>query len=168
MNRNLHYEFNVDKKTNTISIIREFDAELPLVWNAFTKQEILDQWGAPEPWISRTKSMDFKVGGRRLYSMCSPEGQEHWSTQDYTSISPKTNIKYISAFADKDGNINPEYSGSQNNLDFSEENGVTRVMITIKYKTPAILEMMVERGFREGFTATMNNLEKLLTPIYQK
>lgn len=124
--------------------------------------------GAPAPWTTRTISMDFKVGGRRFYKMASPEGQEHFSVQDYTSISPKTNFKYISGFSDKDENINPEFYGSENNLDFSEANGVTTVRITIKYKTLAILEMMIEKGFKEGFTMTLNNLEKLLATLSQK
>jgi uncharacterized protein YndB with AHSA1/START domain len=106
--------------------------------------------------------MDFKVGGRRFYKMKNPEGQEHFSVQDYTSITPKTNLKYISGFSDKDQNINPEFYGSENNLDFSEANGVTTVRISIKYKSLAILEMMIEKGFKEGFTMTLNNLDKVL------
>lgn len=161
MKTNLLFDFTVDKTTNTILMNREFNAELSLVWDAFTRQEILDQWGAPAPWVARTKHMDFKVGGRRLYAMVSPEGQEFWSVQDYTSISPKTNLQYISGFTDKDENINPEFYGSENNLDFSEAAGVTTVRITIKYKTLAVLEMMIEKGFKEGISATFNNLEKL-------
>ena len=168
MKNNLLFDFTADKATNTISINREFAAELSLVWDAFTKQEILDQWGAPEPWTAQTISMDFKVGGRRFYKMASPEGQEHFSVQDYTSISPKTNLNYISNFADKEGNANPEFKGSENNLDFSEANGVTTVRITIKYETLAVLEMMSEKGFKEGFTMTMNNLENLLTTLSQR
>lgn len=163
MKSNLLFDFTVDKTINTVTMKREFDAVHSVVWDAFTKQEILDQWGAPAPWIARTKYMDFKVGGRRLYSMVNPEGQEFWSVQDYTSITPKTNLKYISGFTDKDENINPEFYGSENNLDFNEAHEITTVNITIKYKTLAILEMMVERGFREGVENTFINLEKLLS-----
>jgi uncharacterized protein YndB with AHSA1/START domain len=161
MNTNLLFEFIPDKTTNSIFIKREFNAELSLVWDAFTKQEIIDQWGAPDPWNVVTISMALKVGGRRFYKMVSPEGQEHFSLQDYTSISPITNLKYLSGFTDKDQNINPELYGSENNLDFSESNGITTVSITIKYKSLAILEMMVERGFKEGTSATFNNLDTL-------
>ena len=160
--------FTADKATNTVFITREFAAELSLVWDAFTKKEILDQWGAPEPWTSKTKYMNFEVGGRRFYAMCSPEGQEHWSVQDFTSISPKTNFKYISGFSDKDENINPEFYGSENSVDFSEAHGITTVRTTIKYKTPAVLEMMIERGFREGVKGTLDNLEKLLATFIVK
>jgi uncharacterized protein YndB with AHSA1/START domain len=165
MKNNLLFDFTVDKTNNTVLVNREFEAELSLVWDAFTKQEILDQWGAPEPWTARTISMDFKVGGRRFYKMASPEGQEHFSIQDYTSISPKTNLKYISNFADKDGNANPQFKGSENSLVFSETNGITTVRITIKYETLAVLEMMVEKGFKEGMTVTLNVLEKLLKTL---
>src|SRR6267154_1752429 len=64
MTNNLLFDFTVDKAAKTVFITREFDADLSLVWDAFTKAEILDQWVAPKPWISKTKFMDFKVGGR--------------------------------------------------------------------------------------------------------
>lgn len=168
MKNNLLFDFNADKATNTISVNREFAADQSLVWDAFTKPEILDQWGAPEPWTIQTIANDFKVGGRRFYKMAGPEGQEHFSIQDYTLISPKTNLKYISNFADKDGNANPQFKGSENSLTFSEANGVTTVRITIKYESPAILEMMIEKGFKEGFTMTLNNLDKLLATLSKK
>ena len=168
MTTNLLFDFIADKTTNTISVHREFAAGRSLVWDAFTMPEILDQWGAPEPWVARTISMDFKVGGRRFYKMVSPDGQEHFSVQDYTSISPETNLQYISGFSDKDQNINPAFYGSENNLDFSEADGITTVSITIKYRTPAILEMMIEKGFKQGFTMTLNNLDTLLAALLQK
>src|SRR3954464_5009315 len=110
MKNNLLFEFIVDKPSKTVFVNREFDADLSLVWDAFTKQELLDQWWAPKPWASKTKVMDFKVGGRRFYAMVGPEGQEHWSVQYYTSISPTTNFKMSSVFADKDET--PDLPGS--------------------------------------------------------
>ena len=173
MINNLLFDFTVDKTTNTVFITREFAAEISLVWDAFTKPEILDQWGTPEPWRTQTISMNFTVGGRRFFKMISPEGQEYFSVQDFTSISPKTNFKYISGASDKDQNINPEFYGAQNNLDFSEANGpdsyrVTTFRMNIKYKDLATLEMMANDRFKEGFTMTLNILEKLLATLSQK
>src|SRR4051812_10812097 len=130
MENNLPIEFIVDKPTKTVFINMEFAAELPLVWDAFTKQEILDQWYAPKPWASRTKFMDFRVGGQRFYAMVSPEGLERWAIQKYTSITPKTNFKFFNAFADKD--VNPELPGSDWDLNFSEQSGTTKVSIDRK------------------------------------
>ncbi|HEX8561927.1 MAG TPA: SRPBCC domain-containing protein [Flavobacterium sp.] len=163
MKNNLLFDFTVDKTNNSVLVNREFAAELPLVWDAFTKQEILDQWWAPKPWESRTKFMDFRVGGRRFYAMVSPEGQEHWSIQDYTSISPKTNFKFFNAFADKDEN--PALPGSNWDLSFSEQNGTTKVSIIIYNESLARMEKMIEMGFQEGFTMTLNELETLLLTL---
>ena len=168
MINNLLFDFTIDKTTNSVFITREFDAGQSLVWEAFTKPEILDQWGTPEPWKTQTISMAFKVGGRRFYKMISPQGQEYFSVQDFTSISPKTNFKYISGVSDKDENIDPGLYGAENNLDFSEANGVTTFRMTIKYKDLATLEMMANDRFREGFTMTLNILEKILATLSQK
>ena len=161
----LQFDFTVDKAKKTVYITREFDADLSLVWDAYTKQEILDQWWAPKPWSSKTKIMNFEVGGRRFYAMVSPEGLERWSIQKYTSISPKTNFKLLNAFADE--NENPELPGSEWDLNFSEQNEKTKVSVTIYNESLERLERMIEMGFKEGFTMTMNSLEKLLETLSQ-
>lgn len=160
MKNNLSFNFKVDKTAQTVYIDKEFAAELDLVWDAFTKKEILDQWWAPQPYKSVTKHMDFSVGGRRFYAMVSPEGQEHWSIQKYTSITPKANFKMMNAFADKDEN--PELPGSDWDLSFSHQDGKTKVSISIKNDSLERMEKMIEMGFKEGFTATLNYLEELL------
>lgn len=166
MNNDLLFDFNVDKAAKTVYITREFDAGLSLVWDAFTKPELLDQWGAPAPMRAQTKYMDFRVGGQRFYSMISPDGQERWAIQKYTSITPKTNFKMYNSFADKDGN--PELPGSEWDYNFSQQNGRTKVSITIFNESLARMEKMIEMGFTEGFKMLMNNLDNLLPALSQK
>jgi len=162
----LQFDFMLDKSKKTVFINREFDADLSLVWDAFTKQEILDQWWAPKPFASKTKVMNFKVGGRRFYAMVSPQGLERWSIQRYTSISPKTNFKFLNAFADKDEN--PELPGSEWDLSFSEENGKTKVSVSIYNESLERMEKMIEMGFKEGFMMTLKSLEDLLATLSGK
>ena len=169
MKNNLPFDFTVDKTTNTVFVKRAFAADLALVWDAFTKKEILDQWWAPKPWVSKTKYMKFEVGGRRFYAMVGPEGQEHWSIQDFTAIFSRTNFKFESSFTDKDENKNTDIPGSNWNLDFIETNGVTTVRITIKHKTLSGLEQHIQMGFKEGFAMALHNLDEyLLTLVTNK
>jgi len=165
MKTDLLFDFTVNKATQTVSITREFAAELSVVWDAFTKKEILDQWWAPKPFVSKTKFMDFRVGGRRFYAMVSPDGQESWTIQKYTSISPKTNFKMLNAFADKDEN--PELPGSEWDLNFSEQDGTTRVRVNIYNESFDRMERLLE-GFKQGFTTTLKNLENLLATLSKK
>ncbi|MBL7825689.1 MAG: SRPBCC domain-containing protein [Saprospiraceae bacterium] len=165
MNTNLLFDFTVDKAAKTIYITREFAADHSLVWDAFTKPELLDQWTAPAPFIAKTKYMNFEVGGKRFYAMVSPDGQERWALQTYKSITPKTHFKMFNVFADKDEN--PELYGSDWDYNFSEQNGVTTVSITIFNESFERMESLLE-GFRLGFTATLQNLENLLTTFSNK
>ncbi|HPG07648.1 MAG: SRPBCC domain-containing protein [Saprospiraceae bacterium] len=156
----LKFDFKVDKAQKKVCITREFEADLDLVWDAFTQAELLDQWVAPAPFKARTKYMNFVVGGKRFYAMVSPEGQEGWIIQEYKSITPKTNFKLYNVFSDKDEN--PAPSGSDWDYSFHEEQGITTVSITIYNESLERMEKMIEMGFTEGLKASITNLEKLL------
>jgi len=158
-------DFIVDKRTKTVSITKEFAAELSLVWDAYTQAELLDQWWAPKPMTSRTKAMDFEVGGRRFYAMVSPDGDERWAVQKYTSITPKTNFKFFNAFADKDENL--ELPGSDWDLNFSEQDGKTKVSISIYNESLERMERVIAMGFQQGIEALLQNLEDLLGKLTQ-
>jgi len=166
MKKDLLFDLTVDKTKQTVTITREFDAELPLVWDAFTKQEFLDQWVAPKPFTSRTKYMDFKVGGKRFFAMVSPEGQERWMIQEYKSITPKTNFQLFNAFADEDEN--PQLPGSEWDYNFSEQHGKTKVVISIYNESLTRMERLIEMGFKEGMAATLDNLDELLATASAK
>jgi uncharacterized protein YndB with AHSA1/START domain len=161
----LLFDFTVDKAAKTVLIKREFDADLSLVWDAFTKAELIDQWIAPKPYTAKTKYQDFKVGGKRFYAMISPEGQERWAIQEYTSITPKTNFKMYNAFADE--NENPELPGSEWDHTFSEQNETTTVNITIYNESLERMEKILD-GFTQGMKMSLSNLEILLATLSQK
>ena len=156
-------EFIVDKEAKTVTITKEFPFERSLVWDAYTKPELLDQWWAPKPMTSRTKAMDFVVGGRRFYAMVSPDGNECWAVQRYTSITPKTNFKFFNAFADQDENL--QLPGSDWDLNFSSLGETTKVKVSIFNKSLERLERMITLGFKEGTIAQLGNLEELLATL---
>lgn len=166
------FDFTIDKQTKTVKIVREFDADLSAVWDAFTKPELLDQWVAPKPFAARTKVMDFREGGRRLYAMVSPDGQERWILQTYLAIHPKTHFKLFNVFADKDEN--PEPTGSEWDYTFTEkpatgeksgEDKKTIVHISIYNESLERLEKMIELGFKEGYSMSLENLDSLLKSV---
>lgn len=161
------FNFIVDKENQKVKVERSFNASLDLVWAAWTEPEILDQWWAPKPWKSETKSMNFEEGGRRLYAMVGPEGEEHWSLADFTSISPKTNFKFQDAFCDSQGKINEDFPRSDWNVSFTESKDSTIVIVEITHKNLAALEKIIEMGFKEGFTIALNGLDEIL-PIIAK
>lgn len=165
MRQNLAFDFSVNKENNTITVKREFAAELALVWDAYTKPEILDQWWAPKPWKARTKTMDFREGGHWHYAMVGPEGEEHWAWADYKNIEILKKFTGLDAFADVDGNINKELPQSTWDASFTGKGNVTLVELHISYPDLAQLEATIQMGFKEGLSMAMEGLDDLLPSL---
>jgi len=160
---NLLFDFTVDKAAKTIYITREFAADLDLVWDAFTKAEILDQWMAPKPWRVQTKEMDFREGGRWLYAMVSPENVKGWSMVVFLGIHPKTDFSTRNTFADENGNPSSAFSIVNNS--FKSDGDKTTVYIEKKFDDLATLEMIVAHGFKEGVAMGYANLDEYFRTV---
>lgn len=153
--------FSVDKENKKIKVEREFAAPLENVWAAWTESEILDKWWAPKPWQTKTKSMDFREGGCWNYAMVGPGNETHWCIAEYKTINVMKNFSGLDAFCDEQGNINQELPRSLWFVSFKENPGSTMVKIEVSYNELSDLEKIIEMGFREGFTAALENLDAL-------
>src|SRR5215207_6016964 len=105
-------------------ITRFFNAPRELIWKAWTDPDHFKHWWGPKHFTAPFCKMDFHVGGKYLYCMRSPEGQDYWSTGVYKEIVPKERIVFTDSFADAEGNVVPatDYGMS---LDFPLEMLVT-------------------------------------------
>ena len=162
------FDFSVDEENKTIYIKREFDANLELVWQAWTTPELLDQWCAPNPYKTETKTLDFREGGFWHYAIVSPEGKKHWSRYDYKKIEPQKSITELRAFSDENGTVSPDFPRTECNLIFSETDGKTRVTITEKYRSPEMFEKMATISHKKGFSSHLKNLNEFLQTLKNK
>lgn len=165
MKPDLHYSFKVDMQTNRLTIRREFDAPRELVWDCYTKAELLDQWFAPEPYSAKTKSMAFQEGRHWHFAMVDPDGNEHWVRFDYETINPKDSYRAQDAFSDAEGGINRDLPVSTWAVTFENKASLTLVQIISTYETPEALQQVVDMGMKEGLEATLSQLDKLLKKL---
>jgi uncharacterized protein YndB with AHSA1/START domain len=154
--------FSVDRDKRTIHVEREFAAPVADVWAAWTQKELLDQWWAPKPYRTVTRSLDFRDSGTWYYSMVGPENDTHWCRADYEGIRPKESFGMYDAFTDEKGNVNRDLPRSRWKIDFRPSDDSTMVHVTISYDKVEDLDKIIEFGFREGFTAALENLDELL------
>src|ERR1700748_3348393 len=95
---------------NTVSeiermvVTRIFDAPRELVWKAWTDPKYVMQWWGPKGFTAPVCEIDFRVGGRLLCCMKSPDGQEVWNGVDYIEIVPYEKIFASMYFSDSKGN----------------------------------------------------------------
>jgi uncharacterized protein YndB with AHSA1/START domain len=168
MKNALLFDFIVDKEKNTITVKKEFAANRQLVWDCHTKSELLDQWFAPTPFTTKTKSMEFKEGGHWLYAMVDPEGKEYWGRMDYLKIRPIENYTALDAFCDEKGNLNPDLPRANWLATFKDQGERSLVQTVVTYKSLADLEAVIQMGMKEGLTATLERLDVLLEKLTKK
>lgn len=90
-----------------IIINRVFDLTVNKVWEAWTEPEMFKKWFGPKDFTCPASSIDFRMGGKYLHCMRSPQGEEFWSTGVYKEIIPYKKPVSTDSFSDAEGNIIP-------------------------------------------------------------
>ena len=157
-------EANVKKDlaNKKITITRQFDFAPQLVWDAWTKSEILDRWWAPKPWKAETKKFEFKVGGMWHYAMVGPKNEKHWGRFDYTKIDMSKSFDGTDAFADENGVKSTDKPETNWHVEFNKAGKGTELVVYVTATKPDALEKMIEMGFEDGFKMGLDNLEEYL------
>jgi uncharacterized protein YndB with AHSA1/START domain len=157
--------YTKDLSNKKVMVVRDFDAPVSQVWQAWTNQQLLDEWWAPKPWKAKTKSMDFREGGTWLYSMVGPDGSESFCRADYHTIEVEKNFTASDSFCDEHGEPTNELPRMNWRNTFIPTNKGTRVEIEITFANIEDLEKIMEMGFKEGFAAAHGNLDELLLQV---
>jgi uncharacterized protein YndB with AHSA1/START domain len=148
-------------------ITRIFDAPRELVWQAWTDPKQIVKWWGPKNFTAPVAKIDLRVGGKYLYCMRSPEGQDYWSTGIYREVVPPERLVCTDSFADADGNV---VSASHYGVgeDFPLEMQVTITFEDIDGKTkmtlkhvglPESMSDMTSTGWNESFDKLAESLK---------
>ena len=103
---------NTVNEKQRMVVTRVFDAPRALVWKAWTDPKYVMQWWGPKGFTAPVCKMDFRVGGKFLYCMRTPDGQEFWNGGEYHEIVLHEKIVSSMYFSDSKGNkIDPAQIG---------------------------------------------------------
>lgn len=141
-------------KPADLVLVRAFNAPRERVWNAWTDPEQLKRWWGPQYFSSPVAKIDFRVGGKYLLSMRSPDGQDFWSTGTYIEIAPMDRIVYTDSFSDAEGNVIPPAQYGMGD-DFPMETVVTLIFEDVGGGTRLTIR---NSGVPEGTMREMSEL----------
>lgn len=149
-------------KETELTFTRIFDAPRELVFKAFSEAEQIRQWWPPQGWTMPVCRLDFRPGGEWIYNFRNSDGEEHWSKAVYDEIVPVEKIVYTDWFIDAQGNVIQGLPSKQVTMTFDDLDGKTQLNVHVQLKSAADRKKLVEMGFMQGFTQTLNNLEQHL------
>ncbi len=139
--------------TEAFRLSRTFAAPRELVWKAWSDRNELMQWFGPKGCTMPTAQMDFRPGGRLLYSMRTPDGKEMWGKWIFQEIVPPERIVLVHSFSDANGGItrhpfHPTWPLEMlSSTTFTEEDG--RTTVTVQWE-PLNATEVEAKTFEEG------------------
>jgi uncharacterized protein YndB with AHSA1/START domain len=138
-----------------IVMTRVFDAPRRLVYEAFTKPELVKLWLGPRGWSLVVCEMDLRVGGAYRFVGRVPGGSDLSWGGIYREIVPAERIVHTEAF---DG-----YPGdSLVAAVWVEHAGKTTLTITILYDSKETRDAVVKSGMEHGAAESYDRLAELL------
>ena len=141
-----------------IAMTRVFDAPRSLVFDAWTKPELLKRWlGVRNGWSLAVCEVDLKVGGAYRFVWRGPDGAEMGMGGVYREIVPPERLVSTEKFDD------PWYPGEAlDTMVLAEESGQTRVTVTVLYESQEIRDAVLESGMTRGVAESYDVLDELL------
>lgn len=154
-------------------VTRIFDAPRELVWKAWTDPKYVQQWWGPKGFTSPFCQMDFRVGGKFLFCMKTPDGQEFWNAGEYHEIVPHEKIVSAMYFSDAQGNkVEPEHYGIEHeaiedvhDVILFEDLGDGRTKLT--FIGNETMQNAIESGQLEGMKQVLDKLVAVVEELAQ-
>jgi uncharacterized protein YndB with AHSA1/START domain len=142
-----------------IRIDRLIDAPRALVFEALSDPRHLDAWWGPDGFTNETHAMAFEVGGLWRYTMHGPDGKDWPNWIRYSEITAPERIAY-----EHGGEIG-EPAHFTGLITLAEENGGTRITLTLILPTVEAKQAVVEFGAVEGGQQTLAKLDRFVTGL---
>src|SRR5712671_4016175 len=141
-----------------IVMTRVFDAPRRLVFDAFSKPELLKRWFGPRGWSLVVCDVDLKVGGGFRFVLRGPDGKQMGMRGVYREIVPPERSVHMESFDDYPGE-------SQVTAVFVEEGGKTTLTATVLYESKEVRDAVIKSGMEHGAAEIYDKLAELLPSL---
>ena len=138
-----------------IVMTRVFDAPRHLVFDAFTKPDLLKRWFGPRGWSLVVCEVDLKVGGGFRFVLRGPDGTDMGMRGVYREIVRPERSVHMESFDDYPGE-------SQVTATLVEEGGRTTLTVTVLYPSQEVRDIVIKTGMEHGAAESYDKLAELL------
>ena len=138
-----------------ITMTRVFDAPRRLVFDAFSKPELLKRWFGPHGFSLVVCDVDARVGGGFRFELRGPDGKDMGMRGVYLEMVPPERSVHMESFDDYPGE-------SQVTMVLSEKDGKTTMTVTVAYPSREVRDMVAASGMEHGAAESYDRLADLL------
>jgi uncharacterized protein YndB with AHSA1/START domain len=141
-----------------LAMIRSFDAPRSLLWDAWTKPELLKRWlGVRGGWTFAVCEVDLKVGGKYRYVWRGPSGAEMGMGGVFREVLKPERLVATEKFDES------WYEGDAvDTTTFVERSGKTTVMTTVRYASKAVRDAVLKSPMEKGVAESYDKLDEVL------
>jgi uncharacterized protein YndB with AHSA1/START domain len=166
-----HTKMHINKDNLELTMVREFNAPRQLVWNAFTKPELVSKWWGPKAFTTTVKEMDVRPGGTWYYIMhgtgAELKGTEFENLEApgkaiYEEVVEPERLVYKDVFVDSTGEIIPDMPVGYITYTFEDNGDKTILTAVTKYSSLEELQKVVDMGVEQGMSESLEKLDTLL------
>jgi len=155
-------------ETERMVVTRVFDAPRELVWKAWTDPKYVMQWWGPKGFTAPVCKMDFRVGGKFLYCMRTPDGQEFWNGGEYHEIVPHEKIVSSMYFSDSEGNkVEPAQLGIEGAHDVILFEDLGNGQTKLTFIGNETMENAIKSGQLEGMNQILDKAAAVVAGLMQ-
>lgn len=154
-----------DLEKLSITIVADFEAPLPRLWNAYLDPRQIERFWSPPTYPAIFLRHDAVPGGRSLYKMTGPTGDEHYGCWEWTALTSPESFEVVDWFADESGAPNTELPATRMTFIFEATNVGSRVTITSRFGSLEQLEQLIEMGMLEGTKQAMSQMDTVLADL---
>lgn len=154
-----------DLDTLTITIVADFAAPLARLWDAYADPRKIERFWGPPTYPATFLRHDAAVGGRSVYKMTGPTGDEHYGCWEWTHVDAPTSFDVIDWFADESGAPNTDLPATRMSFVFEATDTGSRLTTTSRFDTADQLAQLVEMGMLEGTTEAMGQIDTVLADL---
>jgi uncharacterized protein YndB with AHSA1/START domain len=149
-----------------IVMTRTFNAPRHLVFDAWTKPELLKRWfGTPPGWTMPVCEVDLRPGGTYRYVMRGPDGEEVVMRGEYREVVRPERLVTTEVFAGfSEVGWRPE-DATVSTMVLTEKDGRTTWTATVVYPSKAVRDAALESPMESGMSASFAKLEELLATL---
>jgi uncharacterized protein YndB with AHSA1/START domain len=144
-----------------VVVVRKFNAPRALVYDAWTKPELVSRWLlGPPGWTMPVCEMDVRVGGKFRWRWRNEEGAEFGFSGVFKEVVRPSRLVHTEAY--DPGDVGGEMGEALVTAVLTETAGVTTHAMTIRYPSQQVRDAALKTGMTDGMEMSFTKLDALL------